>query len=132
MARGYVFHAGTAYRNSDEHIVEVDLRLVTNGGMLQLPEATGRGVLYINGVPIFADDLTRVWAKYSNAQSEQPVANQIPAMPEGSYVYCDLTLEESLLVMAGVVAPTSGSCTKGHLIEDGMLILPSPHIENAL
>jgi len=125
MAPGFTLQASTATRKEDETTESFFLRLATGGGSLRLAKVSQKGVVVMNGVPLDKGFLSQ-WA-YLNGRLPSPDRDLIvPAMPAGAYGYCDLTIDEAMLVVAGVAVPTLDRCAEGYLSEGGTLALAAP------
>jgi hypothetical protein len=104
----------------------IEINLPTGGGTVVLPKAIN-SLLVVNGEPTPVGVLTQ-WSFMQGARTfDTPgEAYTIPGMPAGQYVYCDLSFEETNLVLAGMALPRSDRCTEGYLPEGGTLTLDAP------
>jgi hypothetical protein len=121
---GFSFHTATVVRPASDSTDPVELNLTVGGGTLELPQKAGPALLVVNGVPTSASFLPQ-WG-FMNGASIDSDMKTFPAMPAGSYVYCDLSFEETSLVVGGAALPSSDRCSEGYLSEGGVLVLEAP------
>lgn len=124
MAPGYAFHTFTALRptHQDEHPIEANLE--TASGALRLSSAAidamaagdaWNGIILLGGHPVLGWTLL-TWAALNGAVQRDGEGLTIPAMPAGTYSYCELSAEEAFLVLGGAAAPSARVCATGDLL----------------
>lgn len=124
MAPGYALYLGTAREGT-----RLEIPLSHDAGTLHLgavdPGAGIVGLLVADGGAVSTARL-QTWAVMNNAPVAAGEELTVPAMPPGSYAYCELSVQEALLVLGGVGAPRTEACSQGFLSQGGELTL-DPH-----
>lgn len=125
MAPGHTIQASTATQRQDTYQDDLVIDLAAEGGNLHLSRMAQRGVVFINGAPISIGFLTQ-WAAI-NGQPPVPGEDiMVPAMPAGEYIFCSLSDEEAVMVLAGVAMPRKEVCVDGFLSPGETLSLIAP------
>lgn len=107
----------------------VVLELRQEGGRLELTRPPEEGhrvpLLLVDGQPLdfLKLPLLRRWARTNGVDPAQEGALAIPAMPSGLYAYCQVTMDEALLVLSGAALPKASACSEGFLSPNGELEL---------
>jgi hypothetical protein len=134
LAPGHPLSASRA-RLSQEDIA-LSLVLDDPEGTLHVPRpgsrpgANGRrqghlSIVLLNGEPL-DEQILAMWAQEVTSSLPSGDLLTVPAMPPGSYRYCELEPQEALLVLWGAATPAESACSKGFLSPGGELTLPSP------
>ncbi|MCD4749013.1 MAG: carboxypeptidase-like regulatory domain-containing protein, partial [Thermoanaerobaculales bacterium] len=126
LSFGFDFSISNLMRIEEDTSEPVVVGLSRQGGTLELAQATGFGVLVVNGKPV---DLAILegWARINGSPRQVPEELSVPAMPAGAYRYCDVrTVQMALLVLSGAAAPSSDACSEGFLVKGNRLPLAVP------
>jgi hypothetical protein len=111
----------------------VSLVLDDASGSLRLPNVdsqgesrVGRHSVVLVGGEVLDVKMLKEWARSSAGSLHTGEVLTIPAMPPGTYRYCELTTEEAFLVFAGAALPGESACSAGYLAAGGVLTLAAP------
>ncbi len=124
-APGFALEASTMTLDEREEPEDLLVEVAPGGGTLRLAPPSQAGVVIVNGVPVDFYLLTG-WAGLNGVVQDPDQDAVVPAMPAGSYGYCELSVAEAQAVSAGIAVPTSDACVTGFLSDGGTLDLAVP------